>query len=166
MKNTYFFLKWPIAPRIKEMQFKILNNYYPSAETLRGRFGFEVENCEFCQNDPEKTEHLFFLCSFSKTFWENVHAWLSNKINDLKQFTIEDILLFKSKLTKETSILINLVIIMGKYHIHKSKWRKQLPNLKCFKNEFKMYLSSTNLIKNTNQTAEKICEAVEEFLIL
>lgn len=151
------FLKWPIAPKIKEMQFKILNNYYPSAETLRGRFGFEVECCEFCQNDIEKTEHLFFLCPISEKFWQNVHTWLSNKLSDLEQFTIEDVLFYKSKLKKETSLLINLVIIMCKYHLHKSKWKKQLPNLECFKNEFKIYLFSINLVRNSNLLADKIC---------
>lgn len=160
------FIKWPIAPKVKEMQFKILNNYYPSAETLRGRFGYEVDPCDFCHENPERTEHLFFLCSVSRKFWQDVQRWLDNKISELEQFTIEDILIYNSKLTRDLSLLINLIIIMGKYHIHKNKWKKQLPNVNCFKNEFRMLLSSLNLVKNSKQTVEAICYAAEMFLIL
>lgn len=35
-------LKWPIAPKAKEQQFKIRNSY-PAAEMLRKKFGFEVD---------------------------------------------------------------------------------------------------------------------------
>lgn len=147
------------------MQFKILNNYYPSAETLRGRFGFEVDPCDFCHENPERTEHLFFLCSVSRKFWQDVHSWLNNKISELEQFTIEDILIYNSKLTRDISLLINLIIIMG-LNIHKNKWKKQLPNVNCFKNEFRMLLSSLNLVKNSKQTVEAICYAAEMFLVL
>jgi len=68
IEKHWKFIKWPIAPKVKEMQFKILNNYYPSAETLRGRFGFEVDPCDFCHEHPEQTEHLFFKQNIYSSF--------------------------------------------------------------------------------------------------
>jgi len=111
-----------------------------------------------------QTEHLFFLCSVSRKFWQDVHSWLKNKISEL--FTIEDILIYNYKITRDLSILINLIIIMGKYHVHKNKWKKQLPNVNCFKNEFSMFLSSLNPVKKSKQTVEDVCYAAEKFLIL
>ncbi len=48
ISNKYVkYLKWPISPKAKELQFKIINGYYPAAETLKKRFKFEVEPCGF-----------------------------------------------------------------------------------------------------------------------
>lgn len=36
MTSKYIkFFKWPIPPKVKEMQFKILNGYYPAAAMLK-----------------------------------------------------------------------------------------------------------------------------------
>ncbi len=37
--------------------------------------------------------------------------------------------------------MVNIIIIMGKYRIHLSKWKNQKPFLNCFKNELKNYVS-------------------------
>lgn len=70
LTNTHCnYLKWPISPKMKEIQFKILNNIYPAAETVRKRFSFEVDPCGFCGTEPETTEHLYFSCSVTMQFW-------------------------------------------------------------------------------------------------
>lgn len=62
------FLKFPVAPKAKEVHFKILNGVYPSREFLRCRFGFNVNCCSFCDDQIETTEHLFYECKFAYTF--------------------------------------------------------------------------------------------------
>lgn len=46
-------------PNAKEVQFKIMNKYYPVAELLKRRFGFEVDPCCFCLEESETVEHRF-----------------------------------------------------------------------------------------------------------
>ena len=61
------YIKFPLSPQIKEIHFKILNGIYPSSEYLRLRFGFDSNQCIFC-DDIETTDHLFFslqLCGCS-----------------------------------------------------------------------------------------------------
>ncbi|KAF7650888.1 hypothetical protein LDENG_00119260 [Lucifuga dentata] len=53
------YLKFPITPKAKELHFKTLNGVYPSSDFLRQRFGFETNNCIFC-DECETTDHLFF----------------------------------------------------------------------------------------------------------
>lgn len=60
-KTSCSYLKWPISPKVKEIQFKLINNIYPAAETLRKRLNFEVNPCVFCMTEHETIEHLFFL---------------------------------------------------------------------------------------------------------
>lgn len=67
-KTCCSYLKWPISPKVKEIQFKLINNIYPAAETLRKRFNFEVNTCVFCMTEHETIEHLFFSCSVTKGF--------------------------------------------------------------------------------------------------
>jgi len=72
LSNTekYFkYLKWSIPPKAKEVQYKIINSYYPTAETLKKRFGFEVEVCVFCLEEPETIEHFFYSrANFGRTY--------------------------------------------------------------------------------------------------
>lgn len=47
------------GPNAKEVQFKIMNKYYPVVELLKKRFGFEIDPCCFCLEEPETVEHRF-----------------------------------------------------------------------------------------------------------
>lgn len=61
------FIKWPITPKVIEMNLKSLS----IGGTLRGRFGFEVDPCDFCHTNSENTKNVFS-CPVSKTFWQDV----------------------------------------------------------------------------------------------
>jgi len=43
---------------------------------LECRFGLDANNCSFCADKIETTEHLFYDCKFAYTFWEDLHYWL------------------------------------------------------------------------------------------
>lgn len=45
-------------------------------------------------------------------------------------------------MSKKVSKMVNIIFIMGKYHIHKNKWNNSKPNINCFKNEIKNYIAS------------------------
>ena len=141
--DKYFkYLKWPIPPKAKEVQHKIINSYYPAAETLKKRFGFEVEACVFCLEEPETIEHLFYSCRVTGQFWQNLHTWLSSTIQNISPFDMNQILIYKNDTAKEISDTINIIMIMGKYHIHACKWKNQRPSLISYKNELKILFSS------------------------
>lgn len=42
---------------------------------------------------------------------------------------------------KDKAYIIQLLILMGKFHIHKMKWSDSNPNFSYFKNYFKLYCS-------------------------
>ncbi len=72
------YLKCPVAPNIKEMQFKNLNDIYPAAETLRKKIHFEIDPCVICLKEPETINHLFFLCSVTFQFWQDLYSCLNS----------------------------------------------------------------------------------------
>lgn len=159
------FMKWPIPPKIKEMQFKILNGYYPAAAILRKRFRFEVEPCVFCSLEDETMEHLFYFCPVTKVFWQEILNWMKIKMNSITQLDLELVLYGIGKLPKNISKIVNIIIIMGKYHIHKGKWQNKTPSLATFKIEMQSYFLSLSHIKNSRNDVLDLCEDVSTWLI-
>ncbi|MEQ2313203.1 hypothetical protein AMECASPLE_039232 [Ameca splendens] len=73
------YLKYPIAPKAKEIHFKTLNGIYPSSDFIKKRFGNETINCAFC-DAVETTEHLFVQCIYVEALCADVFDWLFPKI--------------------------------------------------------------------------------------
>ncbi len=71
LKTKY--LNFLVATKAKEVHFKILNRVYPENFWDVGRFGLDVNNCSFCDDQIETTEHLFYVCKFACAFWEDLH---------------------------------------------------------------------------------------------
>lgn len=165
--NKYIkFMKWPIPPKIKEMQFKIINGYYPAAAMLKKRFGFEVEPCVFCSQEDETIEHLFFSCPVIKLFWQDVMNWLETKMERITQLKLEQILFGNENLPKELFRMYNIITIMGKYHIHKCKWQNKNPSLLVFKIELREYFASLKLLQDSSDNIYLLCEDVSKYLSL
>ena len=91
LKSKFF--KFPIAPKAKEVHFKILNKVYPSSEFLRNRFNLDHNNCLFCEENIETTDHLFYECKFVDVFWNDLYDWLFPKVPNLSILSKESILM-------------------------------------------------------------------------
>lgn len=145
------YLTLPVNPKTKEIHFKILNGIYPSSELLRKRFNFEQNNCVFCENDIETTEHLFYHCIYTRTFWDDLWDWLSTRIqlqNTLDWDTVVFGLLQKDS---ETKIVMNNILLLAKYFIHACKWRKVKPIFIAFKRQMQdNYVKSLKLMSCKN----------------
>lgn len=66
-----------------------------------------------------------------------------------------------SDIDKDVVYLIQLLIILGTFHIHKCKWSNSKPNFFHFINEFKQY--GTTLTKMKNKKAIKTCCIINEY---
>lgn len=86
------FFKFPVAPKGKEVHFMILNEIYPSAEFLRRHSGLVHNNCSFCDELIETTEHLFYEHNFAHAFWDDLHYWLFPKFVSFSNSTKENVL--------------------------------------------------------------------------
>lgn len=154
------FFKYPIAPKMKEVHFKILNGIYPSAEFLRCRFGFEHNNCSFCDDEIETTEHLFYDCKFINVFWEDLHDWLFPKFVNFSNLTKENILYGIPVKDPTHDLGINTIIILANFFIHKNKFMKTKTQIYVFHKELCHYFSSLKCMEK--KTAVKLRNLVEE----
>ena len=141
---------------------KIIYQIYPVADFLRLRF--DVDPCVFCKVADETLEHMFFFCPVSNIFWSETHDWLSLKIVGVPVLTLPHILFYMDDVDSSVLDLVNIIILMGKYHIHYSKWRSSKPSFVWFMNDFKLFFSSMKKIKSS-VIARKMCSNTSQKLL-
>lgn len=162
--EKFFKVKWLIPPQAREVQYKIINGYYLEADMLRKRFGFEVDACCFRLQESETIDHLVYSCPVMQRFCQNPYIWLDSGLENITPCDAHQILIFKDGLPKEFSNMINVVMIMGKNHIHSCKWKNQKPSINWFKSVLGKYCSSLQIIANSNQKTESFCQKISQFL--
>lgn len=158
------YLKLPISPKAKEVHFKILSGVYPSREFLRHRFAIENNSCSFCDGDIESTEHLFFECMYCKALWEDVHYWLFPKIPNLLEFSKNDIIFGTIQKEKKFENILNIIIILGKFYIHKCRFLKTRPAFVHFHRELCLFFSSVSFMNR--EQAVKLNNMIDELSLL
>lgn len=147
-KLRTMYLSFPIAPKIKETHFKIMNNIYPSKELLRLRFNIQENNCTFCNADIETTDHLFYYCNTVQSFWVNLQNWIKKAFPSSPTNLTRDNITFGVLMNnKKEELCFNVVLCLAKFCIHKSKCQKCPHSFSFFKNEFKLYLKSLERMK-------------------
>ncbi len=141
-KSHFKFTKWPISPKVKETHFKIIYKIYPVADFLRKRFKSEGDPCVFCEAAEETLDRVFFSYRVSEGFWSDLHHWLSLKMNDILTFDLSHILFYIDTLDSYISDMVNMIVLVGKYHIHRSKCSNSKPSFLWFINHLKLFFSS------------------------
>ena len=106
--------------KLREFQYKILNNIVFTNDKLF-RFGLSHSpNCTFCNEEPESLEHLLLRCKVSSEFWKEVLSWLKDNNIVSKSFTETSLLLGFFEET-EDFFIINHVLLLGKDYIYVRK---------------------------------------------
>ncbi len=140
--------KYCINNKIKETHFKILHTIYPS-KSLISRFSDIDDICCFCNNEKETLTHLFFDCNVVNKFWSDLADFIFNLMNVNYGFTLKDVILYyENKSNKDLECIVNLFILLAKFHIHKQKFLNSSPMLNLFCSDFDFYISSLRLLKN------------------
>lgn len=136
-----------ISNKIREVHFKILHCIYP-CNKLISKFAEVDEMCTFCGNEPETILHLFCVCPLSFVFWRDVEKFIHNKTGQSVSIGPRDIITKFECTDKSAYFITNLMLLIGKFHIHKMKFSKSPPNFAIFTVELKLYLATLELMSN------------------
>lgn len=137
--------RYLITNKVKEVSFKMIHRIYPVKVYIEKRFKKDIDvNCSFCGSCPETLLHLFWECPIVKEFWCNLCLFIVSNIDTKFLLYWENVLfgLAANEGNVNAIFLINLLIIMAKFYIHKSKFLKKMPCIIAFHNEFKHYICS------------------------
>uniref|UniRef100_A0A8C6M6K1 Reverse transcriptase domain-containing protein n=1 Tax=Nothobranchius furzeri TaxID=105023 RepID=A0A8C6M6K1_NOTFU len=144
IKLRTLYLKLPVQPKVKETHFKILNNVYPSKDLLRKRFNIDDNSCSFCGKDVETTDHIFFECNKTRTFWNCFENWIQPQIGIPCPIS-RDVVTFGALLqTNNQELCYNLLLCLAKFFIHKQKILKSPPVFNAFVHGFRLYLNNNS----------------------
>ena len=91
----------------------------------------ESDKCVFCQTEVESVEHLLFSCKISSVFWKHVLSWLRYNNITVENLKEEDIIFGKFDVEGDF-LLVNHILLLGKYYIYSQKCQKGMPSLQGF----------------------------------
>ena len=119
-------------------QYRILHrilgvNYYLYKTKIS-----DIENCRICQNSKETLVHLFSECPKVYNLWQNVYAWINQKLNLNLNFNAT-ILTLGYPISDKSFWPLNFILIITRYYIFKCASKKK---------DFNIYWLQ-KLIKNT-----------------
>ena len=148
--------RYMINNKVKEVSFKRIIRFYPTRIFLQ-RFKKDIEmNCSFCEGHPEDMFHLFWSCPSSTKLWEDICNLICTCIEPCLTLCFEHILFGFTdypSTKKKQFYIINLIIFLAKWHIHKCRYTSQKPLLSIFDNEVKQYIKTIRY--STNMKAIK-----------
>ena len=119
--------------KLQNFSYKFLMRIIPTNQFLLKCNIGHTALCDFCSMETETLNHLFWECTHVQHFWTNLSVFLQ-ECNVLIQFNLRNVMLCITEGTNITEIQIkNLIILLGKYFIFKTKYQKQHPTLIRFK---------------------------------
>lgn len=159
--------KYILTNKVKEISFKILHKFYPAKHFL-SKFNKDIDvNCSFCFLQPETVPHIFWHCQYTKRLWWEVSKFINNKLDCnfllLYEHVIFGFLQYEKSMEKEAYI-INLLIILVKFHIHRCKFTNQKPLFSVVLKDLENYMVSIK--DSTNKKAVKTMYLLNNFKIL
>ena len=142
--------KYCITNKIREVAFKIVHLIYP-VKKLMLRYRNIDTDCVFCHLQEETVCHLFYECICVRLFWMDVEFYFKTLTGSAVVLDLKDIVFFyrNDVVDRERRFLLNLFILLGKYHIHKCKWLEKAPRVEQFKTDLSFYMDSLEGLHNS-----------------
>ncbi len=130
----------------------MIHKFYPTKQHLSKMKNDTDVNCTFCQKHPETYSHLFWSCEFTYKFWRDLHKYVTDSIfADFHLYYKNIIFGFHNFNQKDNKafFLINMLLLLAKFHIHKAKFTNRKPELFVFLKELQQYMRTIASSKNT-----------------
>ena len=124
-----------LAVKPREFQYKILNLIIFANKIHRFKM-VDSPLCAFSNAEEESLEHLLYFCKTSSFFWKELLSWIAVEANIVLNASLLDIIFGKFNLEKDF-LLVNHILLLGKYFIYKCKLSQVIPSLLVFKAKLK-----------------------------
>ena len=138
-----------IDVRLKWFQFRIVHRILGTNKLLYKANIKDSPLCNLCSEFPETIYHLFWQCEISRLFWENLERLLVEKTGKNISLTYKDILFGLIHNTVDTSVL-NIIILLSKFHIYKQKMKNLKPSIIALKYDIHNYYKAEEYVYRKN----------------
>ena len=136
--------------KLQWFQYRINNNIIATNSFLYKINIRPDELCSFCQEQVETIRHLFCQCNHVKPFWKRLeHLFRQNNV--VFQHLSDHIILFGVEGDK----VANVILLLAKFHIYRSRVQNSEPNYTAFLLEIKKYIKVVKYIAVSNRNIKK-----------
>ena len=138
--------------KLRWFQFRILHSILTTNRSASKFIEGQTDLCTFCNNYTETIKHLFWDCENVKTFWNDLTNSMNNRCKHSHQFRVDEkLVLFGQSEYLYTDEICNLIILLSKLYIYRSKVNGSALSLRCFIRELFTRYNSEKIISNNNQ---------------
>ena len=124
--------KVSLETKIREFQYKVLNNIVFTNEKLFKIKIIDSPQCTFCKNEIESLEHLFYNCEITRSFWVALRSWLMECNINLEPLSFFNVL-FGIFNAGEDFVTVNRLILVAKFYIYRCKFNGVKPAMRVLK---------------------------------
>ncbi len=116
--------------------------------------------CNFFNVQDETIVHLFWYCNYTKVFWNSFCKFVIDFVYSQFSLFWKDVLFGFVDIDKNIEkefYLINLLLLLAKYHIHKCKFSNNKSHFKVFVRELQQYFETLSVSENTKENPNLLC---------
>ena len=158
-----------LTNKVKEISFKMLHRFYPTNQYIQ-RLKKDIDvNCTHCDSVNVTLVHLFWSCPHTRQLWSRLAHFINDHIYPQCNLCWKNVLFGYTEYDKRLNsqfYLINLLILLSKFYIHKSKFSGKRPNVLELSVYVGQYISY--LCDRENKKAVKmydICKLYKIFIL-
>ena len=116
--------------RLRWLQYRILHNILTTNKSVAKYNTTQDELCSFCKTHPESIEHLFWTCAVVKKFWTILTEKLNRHCKHTHKLILsKKIVILGLDINIKTDLVLDLIILLSKSYIYRSKVNKTKPNI-------------------------------------
>ena len=119
-----------------------------------------IENditCSFCRQDRDSVNHIFWSCTYVRSFWEQFQIVVNAGCSNATSVTLnENIVLFGHDIHFKSDNTFDLIILQAKFFSYKCKINKTMPQLHLFKPYLKTNFEVYKYNAKLNMSYDKI----------
>ena len=152
--SGFSFLKFTTKDtKLRWFQLRILHSILTTNRSASKFIEGQTDLCTFCNNHSETIKHLFWDCENVKIFWLELTNMINNRCKHSHQFKVNvKLVLFGQSEYLYTDEVCNLIILLAKLYIYRSKVNNSALSLRCFIRElFARYNAEKNICNSSQQ---------------
>ena len=130
--------KTTLDNQLRWFQLRVLHRRIPTKRFLYLCKISDTPLCPFCNNQEETLIHMLWSCPLSQSFWSDLTTLIKNNCEHAVNFVCnETLVIFGMTNRILTDTVIDLILLLAKFYLYKSKLLNVAPNVKVFMKSLK-----------------------------
>ena len=147
------------SSKVQWFQYRIIHRILGTNEFLFKIRQKDNDKCIFCKEFTETIQHIFWTCPKISELWELLSLWIFEKTQIELPLNLDIVLLGNLQKTDMNNIR-NLIILLSKYYIYKTKMKEERVNIIALRNHLRENLKIEKeifFLKNNSLEQANIC---------